>query len=163
MKKLISLALYICMANSSIQQVSAQNVKSVQQPALNVIEWRAASTMLDRARQLIELRGWQQGAISKVLPECAATALEHAFFENTRRYSVVDFNYAREALSRTIDVAREPVRIDDDLLAVPYWGRNLMDWNDKPGRTKSEVLKAFKNASNLALKLSKEAEKRNAR
>ena len=66
------------------------------QEAVNVQEWGGASNILRRAAQLIEERGWQQGAETPVAQECAATALERAFKEGD--YSIVDFNYAFAAL-----------------------------------------------------------------
>jgi len=121
--------------------------------SVNVKEWLNASKMLSMAAQLIRKNGWQQGSLTAVYAHCAATALEAAFRQG--KFSIVDFNYAREALSRTIHVAREPQKLANDRLEVPYWGRSFMEWNDAPGRTKEEVLKAFNDASNLAISLSK--------
>jgi hypothetical protein len=128
-------------------------VKTVNEPGVNVNEWKAAGKILLAARSLIEKRGWQQGANHPVPEECMATALEHAFRDN--EFSIVEFNYAREALARTLNIEREPQKTDNDPLDVPYWGRPLMDWNDAPGRTKEEVLEAFKRASELSIHLSK--------
>ena len=63
---------------------------------------------------------------------------------------MVDFNYAREALSRILGVKREPEPLPADPLAVPYWGRHLMEWNDAPGRTEEEVIGALRSASAFA-------------
>lgn len=130
-------------------------MNTVNKPGVNVAEWIAASKILLRAKMLIEERGWQQGVVGLTSRECMATALEHAFRENN--FSIVDFNYAREALARTLNIGREPNKIDDDPLDVPYWGRPLMDWNDKPGRTEQEVLQAFEKASELSVLLSCQA------
>jgi hypothetical protein len=128
-------------------------VKTVNNPGVNANEWKAAGKILLAARLLIEKRGWQQGANHPVPEECMATALEHAFQEN--RSSIVEFNYAREALARTLNIEREPQKTDNDPLDVPYWGRLLMDWNDAPGRKKEEVLEVLKRASELSFHLSK--------
>jgi hypothetical protein len=40
-----------------------------------------------------------------------------------------------------------------DELAVPYWGRLFMEWNDAPGRTKEQVLNALTEAASLSKKL----------
>jgi hypothetical protein len=115
---------------------------------MKVIEWDAAGKILKRAAELINEKGWQQGAAEAVPEKCLATALEHAFRE--KEYSIVDFNYAREALSRMLHVPREPQPAPSDPLAVPYWGLHFMEWNDAPGRTKEEVVNALNAASALA-------------
>lgn len=122
--------------------------------SVNTKEWAAAVKILNRAAQLIEQKGWQQGADEPVSRECLTTALEHSFREND--YSVVDFNYAREALSRVLKIPREPVREEGDPLDVPYWGRHLMEWNDEPGRTQAEVILSLQLASEMADQLSNE-------
>ena len=68
-------------------------------------------------------------------------------------YTIVDFNYTREALSRVLNVSREPEAIPLDTLDVPYWGRNFMKWNDEPGRRQEEVIDALKKAADLAEQL----------
>jgi hypothetical protein len=120
--------------------------------AINAKEWSAAGKILDRAARLIEEKGWQQGAVEAVPQECIATALEHSFKEE--EYSIVDFNYAREALSRVLQIPRDPIAVPGDPLDVPYWGRHLMEWNDTPGRTKTEVLESLQSAAGIALALS---------
>jgi hypothetical protein len=117
----------------------------------NVNEWSLASKMLTRAGQLVRERGFQQGSLVPVASVCMATALERAFLEGD--YSVVDFNYAREALARVLGGSRDPSPLADDPLDVPYWGRNLMDWNDTPGRTAAEAIQAFDAAARKAMEL----------
>ena len=119
----------------------------------NAIEWEAAARMLLAAKCLIEERGWQQSALTTTSEECVATALEHAFQQGD--YSIVDFNYAREALARTLKIEREPKKLNNDPLDVPYWGRMLMEWNDTAGRTQQEVLAMFGNAAELSMNLAK--------
>lgn len=118
---------------------------------MNVNEWAAASRLLTRSADLVRERGFQQGAVVPVASVCMATALERAFEEGG--YSIVDFNYAREALARVLDVPREPVVIAGDPLDVPYWGRDLMDWNDTPGRTGQDAIAAFEKAARTAIEL----------
>jgi len=120
--------------------------------AINAKEWASASNILNRAALLIEEKGWQQGSVEPVPQECLATALEHSFRE--KEYSIVDFNYAREALSRVLQIPRDPLKLPGDPLDVPYWGRHLMEWNDAPGRTKNEVLESLHSAAGMALELS---------
>ena len=127
---------------------------------INVAEWDRASTILADAGSLIERDGWQQGATGSTEKWCATTALEGAWLQSP--YSIVDFNYARDALSRVIGVPSEPSRQGDALTgsgepAVPYWGINFVDWNDATGRTEDEVVSAFKEASKLATGLSADA------
>lgn len=120
--------------------------------AINAKEWASAGKILNRAAGLIEEKGWQQGSVEPVPQECLATALEHSFRE--KEYSIVDFNYAREALSRVLQIPREPIKQPGDPLDVPYWGRHLMEWNDAPGRTKTEVLESLQSAAGIAFQLS---------
>lgn len=119
-----------------------------QQKALNVDEWATAAKILDRAGKLIQEKGWQQGAVESTEHNCTATALENAWKESGG--SLVDFNYARDALSSVIKLPREPAKLAHDPLAVPYWGRHFMEWNDAPGRTQEQVLAAFAAATKLA-------------
>jgi hypothetical protein len=116
---------------------------------VNANEWLAASAILTRAGQLIRERGWQRGSPVPVAKECMATALEHAFRE--KDYTIVDFNYARDALARALNVPRDPQPLPNDVLDVPYWGRELMDWNDAHGRTEADVLNALSAAAQFAL------------
>lgn len=76
--------------------------------------------------------------------------LENAWKELGK--TIVDFDYAREAMVKAIDVPRTPITTSSDPLNVPYWGRNLMYWNDKDGRTEKEVLQAFDQAIAIAEK-----------
>ena len=126
-----------------------------QRKPINVAEWKAAAKLLKNARRLIERDGWQQGSTIDVRTNCVATALERALKESN--YSLVDFNYAREALSQVLNVRRDPAKLKGDPRAVPYWGRELIDWNDKKGRTEREVLDLYARASALADSLSAEA------
>jgi hypothetical protein len=125
---------------------------------VNANEWLAASAMLTRANELIRERGWQQGSPVPVARECMATALEHAFQE--KDYSIVDFNYAREALARVLNVPRDPQPLPNDVLDIPYWGRELMDWNDAHGRTEADVLNALNAAAQFAVNRRAEALRR---
>ena len=118
---------------------------------LNQKEWQAASKILLRAIDLIEEKGWQQGETMPSKQHCLATSIEQAYREDD--YTIVDFNYTREALSRALKVAREPEARESDPLAVPYWGRNFMDWNDDPFRKEEDVIAALKSASDLATQL----------
>ena len=101
---------------------------------------------------LLKKKAGNRGSAEPVPQECLATALEHSFREN--EYSIVDFNYAREALSRVLQIPRDPLKLHGDPLDVPYWGRHLMEWNDAPGRTKSEVLESLQSAARMAFELS---------
>ena len=116
--------------------------------------------MLTRAREIIRSGEWQQGD-TEVLPNrwCLDTALEQAYKEGD--YTIVDFNYAREALAQTLEVPRDPASLANDPLDVPYWGREFMVWNDAPGRTEEEVLSALERASKLASANESEARRLN--
>ena len=122
--------------------------------AANQKEWQSASRILLRAIDLVKQNGWQQGSISTVPQECLATSIERAYKEGD--YTIVDFNYTREALSRILNVSREPEVIPSDPLDVPYWGRNFMEWNDAPERKKEDVIDALKTAADLAEQLAKQ-------
>lgn len=110
-------------------------------------EWTHAAEILDRAKQLIVEKGWQQGAIEPGQDKCLTTAIEEALFDS--QFSIVDFNYAREALSRHLGIPREPTEVQQGL-SVPYWGQSLMKWNDAPERKEEDVLNAIQGAANLA-------------
>ena len=121
----------------------------------NQKEWQSANKILLRAIDLVNQNGWQQGAISTVPQDCLATSIERAYNEGD--YTIVEFNYTREALSRILKVSREPEVIPSDPLDVPYWGRNFMEWNDEPGRKKEDVIDALKSAADLAEQLAKKS------
>jgi hypothetical protein len=115
---------------------------------LNVSEWEAASALLTDAAAMVGERGFQQEATEDVYAVCVATALERSFFQGD--YSIVDFNYARDALSQVLGVPRDPEADPNLPVDVPYWGRHLMEWNDEAGRTEGEVLSLFRDAAELA-------------
>lgn len=119
----------------------------------NQKEWQTARKILLRAIDLVKQNGWQQRAVSTVPQDCLATSIERAYKEGD--YTIVDFNYTREALSRILKVPREPEASPHDPLDVPYWGRNFMEWNDTPERKKEDVIDALRSAANLAEQLSK--------
>ncbi|MCG3150644.1 MAG: hypothetical protein PCFJNLEI_04133 [Verrucomicrobiae bacterium] len=118
--------------------------------ALNVAEWQSAREILVRAKQRILEKGWQQGATEPVAKECMTTAMENAWKDLGK--SLVDFEYSCDALSSAIGLPRSPITMANDPLDIPYWGRNFMYWNDKPGRTAKEVLAAFDKAVAIAEK-----------
>jgi hypothetical protein len=118
--------------------------------SVNLKEWQAASDILNRAIELVNEKDWQQGEVLPVSRVCLSTAIERAWQE--KKYSLVDFNYTRDALSKILQVPRDPEALPSDPLDVPYWGRHFMEWNDVPGRTKDEVIDTLK----AALALSKE-------
>lgn len=126
-----------------------ERVADANAEALNVWEWGQAARILENAALLIEERGWQQGATGPVRAECITTAIENAFYDGAN-FTIVDFNYAREALSEVIGVEREPEGLAEVPVAVPYWGELLLAWNDEPNRTEEEVLEALRDAASLA-------------
>jgi hypothetical protein len=91
------------------------NIKEQDIP--NLHEWKAASRILKKAVQLINQNGWQQGEVLPSSRECLATSIERAY--ESDQHTIVDFNYAREALSRVLQVDRDPKAISDDILDVP--------------------------------------------
>jgi hypothetical protein len=116
--------------------------------------------MLDTAA-LIHKNGWQQRATTPVSQESIATALEKAFRANTS-YTLVDLNYTKAILDKTIGVTGQQMvlAIDTsktDQPAVPYWGTAYMEWNDKPGQTQDAVIGALRKAAGEALALAKQA------
>lgn len=117
----------------------------------NQQEWQTANKILLRAIDLLNQDGWQQGAISTVSQNCLATSIERAYKEGD--YTIVDFNYTREAISRILKVPREPEAYKHDPLDVPYWGKHFMDWNDVPERKMEDVIDALRSAANLAEQL----------
>ena len=122
---------------------------------VNLKEWQAASDILNRAIELVNNNGWQQGEVLPGSKVCLTTAIERAWQE--KKYSLVDFNYAREALSTILKVPRDPRPLPSDPLDVPYWGRHFMEWNDVPGRTKEQVIDTLKAALLLARDLAEKS------
>ncbi|HET6721188.1 MAG TPA: hypothetical protein VFH07_00505 [Chitinophagaceae bacterium] len=122
---------------------------------VNLKEWQAASDILNRAIELVNKNGWQQGEVLPSSKVCLTTAIERAWQE--KKYSLVDFNYTREALSKILNVPRDPQPLPTDPLAVPYWGRHFMEWNDVPGRTKEQVIDTLKAAVILANELAEKS------
>ena len=122
---------------------------------VNLKEWQAASDILNRAIGLVNENGWQQGEVLTSSKVCLTTAIERAWQE--KKYSLVDFNYAREAISKILKVPREPQLLPSDPLAVPYWGRHFMEWNDAPGRTREQVTDTLKAAAILANELAEKS------
>ena len=132
--------------------VMTKNKRSaIKKEFVNLKEWLAASDILNEAIQFVNKKGWQQGEIVPVSQVCLATAIERAWQQ--KKYSLVDFNYTRDALSKILKVPREPEPLPSDPLAVPYWGRHFMEWNDAPGRTKEQVIGVLRSASTLATEL----------
>ena len=122
---------------------------------VNLKEWQAAGDILNRAIELVNTNGWQQGEVLPISKVCLTTAIERAWQET--KYSLVDFNYTREALSKILKVPRDPQPLPSDPLAVPYWGRHFMEWNDVPGRTKEQVIDTLKAAVILANELAEKS------
>lgn len=122
---------------------------------VNLKEWQAAIDILNRAIELVNKNGWQQGEVLPGSKVCLTTAIERAWQET--KYSLVDFNYTREALSKILNVPRDPQSVPSDPLAVPYWGRHFMEWNDVPGRTREEVIDTLKAALLLANNLAEKS------
>jgi hypothetical protein len=127
------------------------------QEKMNYKEWDAASNLLLDAAAIIHKNGWQQGATTPVSQECIATALEKAFRANTS-YTLVDLNYAKAILDKTIGVTGQHMVLsidtsNTDQPQVPYWGAAYREWNDKPGQTQDAVIGALRNAAGEALTL----------
>ena len=130
-----------------------------QEAKMNVQEWEAAAQLLNDTASLIQKNGWQQAAETAVSEDCFATALEKAFRANPK-YTFVDLNYARAVMNETIGAKEVPVEImafAKNEPAVPYWGKEYMDWNDKPDQTADAVIGTIQSAAQKALELSKEA------
>ena len=124
---------------------------------VNLKEWQAASDILNRAVELVNKNGWQQGEVLPSSKVCLTTAIERAWLE--KKYSLVDFNYAREALSKILKVPRDPRPLPSDPLDVPYWGRHFVEWNDVPARTKEQVIGTLESALLLANELAEKSKR----
>lgn len=130
-----------------------------QEAKINVHEFESAAQLLIDAADIIKKNGWQQGATSPVSQDCFATALEKAFRANTK-YTFVDVNYARAVFNDTIGVKDVSVAMMANAInepAVPYWGKEYMDWNDKAGQTEEAVIQTIYDAADVARRLSKAA------
>jgi hypothetical protein len=122
---------------------------SSQDKPLNVGEWQSAVQILKGAKTKVE-GNWGQGpnAGGGSRTTCLSVAMEQSWAEQKK--TMVDFDYAKMALSRAINMPLEPMKIDGDPLSTPYWGRNFVYYNDAPGRTEAEVLAALDRAIALA-------------
>jgi hypothetical protein len=110
--------------------------------------WLRSAELLERAREIIKTQGWHQGDASSIAgTSCIAMSLEKALLD--ARHSVTEFDFARAALARSLKLP--PGTTASERSNEPqYWGRPLMLWNDTPGRTEDEVLKALSSAAALA-------------
>lgn len=128
-----------------VMMISAGSVTAQDQRPLNVEEWQSAVQILQAAKTAIEEKGWQQGATEPTEARCLATAMEDAWLGE--RKSLVDFEYAKLALDQALDAPdASSLTSTNDPLAVPYWGRYYMYWNDAKGRTEEQVLAALDKA-----------------
>jgi hypothetical protein len=134
------------LATFSLARLVEAQEQSVEEP-INAREWLNAAWLLLLAKDYVENYALSKGPVVPIPENFTATALEESFKDT--KLSVVDFNYAHEALSRAIGVPREPLGIDPKL-DVPYWGEQLMVWNDAKGRKLEDVLKAFEDAAKIA-------------
>jgi hypothetical protein len=63
----------------------------------------------------------------------------------------------REPHGDYFSLPRDPAPDAKVPVAVPYWGRHLVEWNDEPRRTAEEAIAAFKEAAALASQLRRQA------
>jgi hypothetical protein len=140
---------------STVFAVTLGSVSMAQeQPPLNQAEWQSATELLVRAKELIEIGPWGKPLTDTSLagPDeitCIAFAMNDA--QNELGTSIVNFEYARLAMSQAIDAPdMSSLSSANDPLSVPYWGRYFMYWNDAESRTKEEVLDAMDRAIEIA-------------
>jgi hypothetical protein len=113
--------------------------------------WLRSAELLERAREIIKTQGWHQGDASSIAgTSCIAMSLEQALLD--ARHSVTEFDFARVALARSLKLppGTTASTASEGSTEPQYWGRPLMLWNDIPGRTEDEVLKALSSAATLA-------------
>lgn len=94
--------------------------------------------VLDRAAHIIEQRGWIQGDSE----DCNGVCLTHALL------------LATDASSLRYNIVRAPL---NTALGLPHLGSSLMLWNDAPGRTKDEVIKALRDTAERVRRIQHEA------
>lgn len=110
---------------------------------MRTAEWEIAGKLLASAREHLANVGWQASPTGIDVRSCMAMAVETAFRRSDATIS--GFDYARAALLKEIGSHGSESR-NGNPDAIPYWGADLVKWNDAPNRTAEEVIAAFERA-----------------
>lgn len=102
---------------------------------------------LDEARALIE-KGWCQGAFSTGECYCALGALAKAYDPNFDDFSCAP-KFPKLPAAKYLRIAVGARKYCGKSFG-PRRLRSVVEWNDIEGRTKAEVIDAFKRAAELA-------------
>lgn len=108
----------------------------------NTSAWIGAEILLFRAKQTILNGDWHQG--DKQEQSSSASCLTEALEEALKKQNspLTEFYYAKYALEHVALGQKSPIQPE------VYWGKQLMEWNDSPGRQKNEVITLFDEAIN---------------
>lgn len=107
-------------------------------------EWAIAAKLLVNARDHLAAVGWQAAPASGSVLGCVCTALEATFRKSDA--TLAGFDHARAALLKVTGNQHSNESRGGSSDSVPYWGIDLVRWNDTPNRTAEEVLGAFDRA-----------------
>lgn len=121
---------------------------SANQLPLNSQEWSNAAKILLGTKTILEENEWYRAEKPSGKAYCLSEALEKSWKDSN--YSLVDLDYAKQALNKSIDAPKSLPTSIDDPLSVPYWGRYYMYWNDADHRTKKQVIDALERAISFA-------------
>jgi hypothetical protein len=108
-------------------------------------EWEIAAKLLVDARDQLAAAGWQAAPATVGERLCMAMAVEVAFRRSDA--TLAGFDHARAALLKETGIQSGNESRGGSSESIPYWGVDLVRWNDVPNRTADEVLAAFDRAA----------------
>lgn len=112
---------------------------------------KPAAQILADAADLLEQRGWCQHPSlggdwrTRPRPLCVGLAMQAALVAHGERYAITSVQQEDENTRAWLAVMAE-VGVGPESPESPMISRNLIEWNDAPGRVAEEVITALRNA-----------------